>query len=632
VVASRYGLDILLVSAYLPSNTDAIGEPDVWDPDIKTSASITQEEVHSIYASLLEWTSLHPLWVIGGDLNETRARMDRVRTNDIRSRPLRKFVNSFLEESNGIDIWRKLYPKKSGFTYKNDEESTFSRLDHFLCSPMLFQLLEKVEMRLGNWKPESKLDHVQLSFSGVLPAVPGEVRRGKPWSIPQPRLSSVNPTQRKKCQQKVNEALLPLLQKIRGNSHSLVDADIISKSLAKTLVQVTSAVVGNKLPTHEKGKYHSSDLIKSQAEINTISGARDLIRTLYMNEVNTPEERRLVEDHLSVLLDRLCVMGLSSIPRSLEINQLHEWSQMKAPLDIINIKNYMEKRKCTMDLLEKERQRKLFLDPKKRGRWFEQVFGTRIVTCPNFAIDSKSGKKTFDEQEVKRIYIEEGASLLKNKIDLPPRFDEKREQPCVSPPNPHTRSSLKPPGKPNQRPRWWEKMYNRQAKGITQATWSGLMDRTDWKEVRDVIASNGSNKSAGWDGVNCDLVELHSESSDGEPSPLLEILTHLINISLGHGKTLKSWRKAIISMIPKRKDDGALTTLIGEMRPISVLQEFGKISAKLLSNRLGKILLQHPGLLNPAQRAFLKDGCTAQCINTLLNVLEDFQLKKKTFK
>jgi len=58
------------------------------------------------------------------------------------------------------------------------------------------------------------------------------------------------------------------------------------------------------------------------------------------------------------------------------------------------------------------------------------------------------------------------------------------------------------------------------------------------------------------------------------------------------------------------------------------LENFGQ----LLSNRLGKILLQHPGLLNPAQRAFLKDGCTAQCINTLLNVLEDFQLKKKTFK
>jgi hypothetical protein len=91
----------------------------------------------------------------------------------------------------------------------------------------------------------------------------------------------------------------------------------------------------------------------------------------------------------------------------------------------------MEKRKFTMDLLEKERQRKIFLDPKKRGHWFESVFGTRIVTCPNFVVDSRSGKKTFDEKEVKRIYVEEGASLLKNKIDLPPQFDAKQEEPTV---------------------------------------------------------------------------------------------------------------------------------------------------------------------------------------------------------
>jgi hypothetical protein len=174
-------------------------------------------------------------------------------------------------------------------------------------------------------------------------------------------------------------------------------------------------------------------------------------------------------------------------------------------------------------------------------------------------------------------------------------------------------------------------MY-KQAKGIKQETWASLMGPTGWKEVRDVIASNGSNKSAGWDGVNCDLVEMHSESSENQPSPFLEVLTRLINISMTYGKTLKSWRKAIISMIPKRKDDGSLTSLINEMRRISVLQEFGKISAKLLSNRLGKILLQQPNLLNSAQRAFLKDGCTAQCLSTLLNVIEDFQARKRTDK
>src|SRR6185437_6853165 len=104
---------------------------------------------------------------------------------------------------------------------------------------------------------------------------------------------------------------------------------------------------------------------------------------------------------------------------------------------------------------------------------------------------------------------------------------------------------------------------------------------------------------------------LHSEDSMDTASPFLEILTFIINIALCQGKTLKSWRKAIISMIPKRKDDGSLTNKISEMRPISVLQEFGKIAAKILSNRLGNILLKNPGLLNPAQRAFLKDGCTS---------------------
>jgi len=97
-------------------------------------------------------------------------------------------------------------------------------------------------------------------------------------------------------------------------------------------------------------------------------------------------------------------------------------------------------------------------------------------------------------------------------------------------------------------------MYNRQAKNIPSQTWSELMTASDWKEVLSVIMSNGINKSAGWDGVTCDLVRMHSEDSINNPSPFLEILTLLINIALQQGKTLKSWRKAIISMIPKRKD------------------------------------------------------------------------------
>src|SRR5271156_6060695 len=83
-------------------------------------------------------------------------------------------------------------------------------------------------------------------------------------------------------------------------------------------------------------------------------------------------------------------------------------------------------------------------------------------------------------------------------------------------------------------------------------------------------------------------------------------------------------------MIPKRREDGSWTEKVRDMRPISVLQEFGKISAKMLAERWGKILLESPHILDSAQRAFIKDGCVQQCIATALNIFEDsFERKDK---
>jgi len=112
-------------------------------------------------------------------------------------------------------------------------------------------------------------------------------------------------------------------------------------------------------------------------------------------------------------------------------------------------------------------------------------------------------------------------------------------------------------------------------------------------------------------------------------SALVSILTTLINIALQNGQSLISWRKAIISMIPKRNEDGSFTEVVDEMRPISVLQEFGKISSKILATRMGTILLEYPDVMTGAQRAFLKDGSTSQCLHTALNVLEDIRDQHK---
>jgi hypothetical protein len=228
---------------------------------------------------------------------------------------------------------------------------------------------------------------------------------------------------------------------------------------------------------------------------------------------------------------------------------------------------------------------------------------------------------------VKDIYLREGAVFLKNKIECPSSCKEDEKAPE---PPPSLRLRKENSGKPRTTlPKWWGEMYSRDAKGIDQDTWRDLMKPCTSSELLQTILEGGKEKAAGYDGVDADLVRLLTMDSKEQLAPLLRMLLLLINVAFESGKTLESWRKAVVSMIPKRKEDGSLTTLIGEMRPISVLQEFGKIASKILANRLGEVMLKQPSLMTRAQRAFLKDGSTTQCLNTALNILEDFQVKKR---
>jgi hypothetical protein len=65
------------------------------------------------------------------------------------------------------------------------------------------------------------------------------------------------------------------------------------------------------------------------------------------------------------------------------------------------------------------------------------------------------------------------------------------------------------------------------------------------------------------------------------------------------------------------KSDGTWSRDADKMRPIMVGNEIYKLRQRILSYRLGEILLIHPGILDEAQRGFLRQGCTAQCIDVL---------------
>jgi hypothetical protein len=384
-----------------------------------------------------------------------------------------------------------------------------------------------------------------------------------------------------------------------------------------------------KKPTHKKGKFESVEIIKGKAEISTIRKARDLIRAIAWNEFRSPQELSYIKEHLTVCLDRLVRMGLNSVPSPSDLVALVKWSDTTALSDIEQATNYIKARKEDLISQEKQHRKFLFLDPKKRRLWLDSVFGNNSAGCPDFAIDSITGIKTSNPDEVKRIYLQDGATFLKSKMECPPPFSEKMQQTSGPFPNLKEPRKLEPRDGPRCLPRWWNTMYHRDAKGISEKVWANLMIPTTWQEVVATIRQSDPGKAAGYDGVSSDLLLMLTENVDTQPTALLNILTALINVIFAHGQSL-SWRKAIISMIPKKNEDGSSSKFISDMRPISVLQEFGKLASKILANRIGLILLDNPNIMSAAQRAFLKDGSTSQCLHTAINILEDVKESHKS--
>lgn len=78
-------------------------------------------------------------------------------------------------------------------------------------------------------------------------------------------------------------------------------------------------------------------------------------------------------------------------------------------------------------------------------------------------------------------------------------------------------------------------------------------------------------------------------------------------------------------MVPKTASDGSFSRDASGMRPITVLPELGKLLQRVLAARIGTSLLLHPKTLTAAQRAFIKDGYLAQCIDVSVDVIEDWR-------
>jgi exonuclease III len=147
---TKGGLNVMIISAYLPTSLDNHGAPSVWRSEDTDLCSMVQQEAHSIYCTLQEWIDNETFWLIGGDMNETRALIDRKRVTAYKMKP-NKFISNFLDDSEGVDVWRNLFPSKAGFTHKDSRCDSFSRIDYFIASSLLFKNAQNLNMSICNW-------------------------------------------------------------------------------------------------------------------------------------------------------------------------------------------------------------------------------------------------------------------------------------------------------------------------------------------------------------------------------------------------------------------------------------------------------------------------------------------------
>ena len=268
----------------------------------------------------------------------------------------------------------------------------------------------------------------------------------------------------------------------------------------------------------------------------------------------------------------------------------------------------------------------LFQDPSRIGVFVEQYLRDAHRSPLSMAVRTHadgSTSITHDPAEYLPLIRNIVSAPMSVRQNLPPPFDGRAVDPTASM-DVRDRGCL---------PEWWSTVYDRQAKGVPDSTFAHTMRRTTPDEVwsQGVFPAKGG-VSPGHDGCDADLWKLitkHDGSSATHPKCLL-VLTRFANWCLTLGHVPKYLKHGWITMVPKPRKDGSFTNTAGEMRPITVLPEMGKIISRILASRLSQTLTR-PGnlrLLSSAQRGVIRDGSADQCVDTLLDAIEDWHHRK----
>ncbi|GKV26314.1 hypothetical protein SLEP1_g35645 [Rubroshorea leprosula] len=135
------------------------------------------------------------------------------------------------------------------------------------------------------------------------------------------------------------------------------------------------------------------------------------------------------------------------------------------------------------------------------------------------------------------------------------------------------------------------------------------------EEIREVVSSCASDKALGPDGFNFHFIKSIWETIEGD-------IINFLNEFHQNGRLVCGLNVSYITLVPKKKNP----TTLQEYRPITMVGCLYKILAKILSNRLKKVIGK---IINSSQSAFLEGRQLVDGVLALNELVHYLKMKKK---
>jgi len=459
-------------------------------------------------------------WIIG-DIN------DRVYPKTFSYLPNKeRLIDVFLNNVDGIDVWRGLHRTLPGHTRWKDEKSS-SRLDYWIISKKWWKTIKKyIDFRIHHVS-DSGSDHraIVLSFPILLqPHLPNV-----PFRIFKPKLPKNG----------INNEILNLINSNWINQwNNKWTLDLIHKFtffLKNEIIQLYGTFGGQAYYKLQNNHYYIYQNIR---ELKYLAA---LIRSITEAPTDIMLERWI---QLSIhYLKNLKKHNI--IPHDIDINKLTLWLNKNLKNKLIELKFQIK----TDDNIKKnyyEKEKSLFSDIRKRSEWLNWIgMGKKKITLSPY-LTTHDLKLITKPEKINEIYYNSFSKIFQNYFTINnfTNLSNIKIIPNVSKPRPFYQDQLPDHG---NRPFWWNKFYNRKAKNIPFAIWDDLIKPITIDEINNTIKNLAPDLSVDNDGNSSNLLKQLFQ----DQSPLTVHLCNILNQILIFEDMPKEWKKFYITLIPK---------------------------------------------------------------------------------